>query len=349
VAGLPGWDPPGTRDAGAAAAGRPPAPPAPGGPPGPPPGAAPGAGWNPPAPASFVPPAPHLPPGMPGPAGPAGPGWGPPAGPMPGGPGFGYGYGYGPRSMRTVVRHKPGLGALLGVGGFVMLLLSLTVLPWVSAGGHDTSFSDIRKAVHQSDHLNTGGGGLNPTNTSLPPNLTVPSVPGGGGVGTPVTPPSIPGGGGIGNPVSPPSFPQFRATDAAPAVPAAASTKGDYLKTYAKGLWILVLVWTGFAVLFATLWVPGSTGARAVIGFLMAGVIGLVVGIVDEDGTVSMRVIGALATVVAAVLHFAAVQDLFPSHGGPSWGLGLWASLAGFLLIFAGCAVGTQQTRYPAP
>src|SRR5215471_6597356 len=197
VAGLPGWDPPGTRDAGAAAAGRPPAPPAPGGPPGPPPGAAPGAGWNPPAPASFVPPAPHLPPGMPGPAGPAGPGWGPPAGPMPGGPGFGYGYGYGPRSMRTVVRHKPGLGALLGVGGFVMLLLSLTVLPWVSAGGHDTSFSDIRKAVHQSDHLNTGGsGGLNPTNTSLPPNLTVPSVPGGGGVGTPVTPPPV-GTGGI--------------------------------------------------------------------------------------------------------------------------------------------------------
>jgi hypothetical protein len=42
------------------------------------------------------------------------------------------------------VRHRPGLGLLVGLAGLLLVLLSFTALPWASEGGQDTSLFDIR-------------------------------------------------------------------------------------------------------------------------------------------------------------------------------------------------------------
>jgi len=47
------------------------------------------------------------------------------------------------------------MGLVIGLIGLALLLASLTALPWVSSGGEDATFSDIRDAFDQSPSSST--------------------------------------------------------------------------------------------------------------------------------------------------------------------------------------------------
>lgn len=75
---------------------------------------------------------------MPGPPGVGGPppgygvpGWGAPPQPP-------------ARAAGPVVRHRPGVGLVVGMLGFLLTVLSYVALPWISEGGEDVSLFDIR-------------------------------------------------------------------------------------------------------------------------------------------------------------------------------------------------------------
>lgn len=145
--------------------GWPPPPPAPGSPPRPgvppAPGVAPGSGapppWGPPGPGT--PPSPW-PPGPGAPSRPAG-GWAPPPGPgAP--PAWGPSGGWPPPGPvphgqhLTRLRHRPGVGLVLGIAGLLLFVLSLTALDWVDEAGQSMTlgdFRDIFREMHGADGL----------------------------------------------------------------------------------------------------------------------------------------------------------------------------------------------------
>jgi hypothetical protein len=45
---------------------------------------------------------------------------------------------------QVIVRHRPGLGLVVGLAGLLLAILSLTALPWISEGSDDATLSDIR-------------------------------------------------------------------------------------------------------------------------------------------------------------------------------------------------------------
>lgn len=93
---------------------------------------------------------------MPGAVPPGGPsGFRPGAGPM--GPN-GWGPAGAPGGYFPVVevRHRPGPGAVVAAVGLLMVLMALFGLPWISGGGQDVSFPDIREAI--SDNPIDAGG-----------------------------------------------------------------------------------------------------------------------------------------------------------------------------------------------
>jgi hypothetical protein len=208
-----------------------------------------------------------------------------------------------------MVRHRPSLGLGLALVGLALFVLSLTALPWISANGEDVTLPDIHDALE--------GNGPAP---AVPSTGTLPPQPG--------------------------DLSGFRA---APAAPAQTATDGDYgyLETYSGGLWALVAAWLAVAAVFSTLVVPASQGARGLLGFLMSGLLGLAVCLVDDEGTIGPRVAAAFTVIVASWLHAAAVNQVFQGDGGPDPAYGVWASAAGLVLLFVGCLIGTRQERVP--
>jgi hypothetical protein len=53
--------------------------------------------------------------------------------------------------QRVQVRHRPGLGLVVGLAGLLLTLLSFTALPWVSDGGQDVSLFDVRDQFEGMD------------------------------------------------------------------------------------------------------------------------------------------------------------------------------------------------------
>jgi hypothetical protein len=209
------------------------------------------------------------------------------------------------------------------------LLLSFTVLPWVSEGGEDASFGDIRDAFDAADDFEVYGdsGDL--------------GDPGMSGVRQQEPPP-------IGPPVSPP-IPEYTVPEYPSTPPASSSgSETDFIELYVHVLWIAVVVMGAVAVLFATWTVPGSKSGRIIVGFLIAGVVGLAINAADEDGAVGPRVSGALVTLLAGGLHTFAVLDLFGDDYAPDLAWGVWAGFGGLLLMLIGCVMGTRIDRSPA-
>jgi hypothetical protein len=267
---------------------------------------------------------------------PPGPGWGPPPA------GYGpqaYGYpGYAPG--QTHIRHRPGVGLALGLVGLALLILSHTALPWYSVDLADGSsesvtLSEIGDGLSEL-HESVVSGGLSvpePDPTATVP-ATIPPVTdvSGGPIGVPVTP----------TPVSP-----------TPVSPVGGSAEVDedyaFLRYYANGSWIMLVVFGVVAVVFSCWWVPRSRGGRGVTGFVMLGIFGLIVNVVDERGAVGSRICAVGSVLVGTVLHGAAVVKVFNHDGAPGWGPAIYLSFGGLLLMLVGCAIGTRRETVPGP
>ncbi len=207
-----------------------------------------------------------------------------------------------------------------------MLLLSLTALPWVSAGGEEATFSDIRDAFDAVDDLDGG-------ESFDPPDITTPTV-------------GRSAGQGGGSPAGPVPVSSFGVRQQEP--PAAGSSETEFVEIYAEALWMAVVGAAVIAVVFATGIVPSSKGGRLLTGFLMAGVLGLAVNAADDDGSVGPRVSGALVALLCLGVHGYAVFDLFGDELAPDPAWGVWAGVAGLVLVLIGCVMGTRTERVPA-
>jgi hypothetical protein len=303
-------------------------------------------GWGAPSPAASAAP-PQAPPTVA-----QNPGWPPsqPPGPAFAPSGQGYGAppgGYGARSAPpapvggpTVSRHRPGIGLILGLAGAAALVLSLTTLPWISGGGQDVSFSNIREAYEHIDDrtespltAGTGSAGQAPTDSS------------GGSVDPSVTSTTaVEGGGSLGVPVDPPDLPS---TDQV--VDDAENTgKNTYLEFYTKWGWIGVLAGVSLAILFTTLVVPSNKAGRMLTCFFTAGMLGLLINAADDEGKVAPRVCGALMTLAMAGLHGVAIWALFSEDLAPDPAVGVWAGAAGLAAVLVGCIAGTRHERVSA-
>lgn len=242
------------------------------------------------------------------------PGYGPnPSYPPRGGPAYG---GPPPAPMGGVVRHRPGLGLVLGLMGALALVASLTMLPWVEAGGQEVTFSDIRDAYENVDEL---------TNAPLAP----PPAPEGSTGSSGFDASDIPTTGEI--------------TETAEN-----TGKNAYLEVYTAWGWIGVLAGVSVAILFATLVVPSSKGGRLVTGFLTAGLLGLLFNVGDDEGRFGPRISGAVATLGAGGLHVAAIWALFSEELSPDPAVGVWVGVGGLLAVFVACIVGTRTERVAA-
>src|SRR5262249_34330729 len=140
---------------------------------------------------------------------------------------------------------------------------------------------DLHKAVENGGLSSTG---TDPTATipdTLLPDETIPPITDSDGnqIGTPVTPPPI------GNPVTPPLPPEGEAsggggigTSVSPTDSAAATDDDlEFLRLYANGSWISLIIFGSLAVLLSCWLVPRSRGLRGLTGFLMIGIFGLLI------------------------------------------------------------------------
>jgi len=225
--------------------------------------------------------------------------------------------------------------------GLVLLVASLTVLPWVSVGGEDATLRDIGDAYSALDGLG-GGEVFAPPDVSVPdvsvPDVTLPDLPGG----------TLPDGSspddGLGPVVTPPQLP---AADTY--TPPGGGDLEPFHELYAKGLCWAFLVAASLAVLTATLWVPRSKGGRMGTGFLTAGLVGLGINALDERGRTGPRVTGALVAVGCLAAHVIAVLQMFDVDGAPDPAAGAWAGAAGLAVVVVGCALGTRTRSAAAP
>jgi len=352
----PGWPPP-PAQAGRYAA------PDPGGPPaGPPPRSAPGRaapqytrgpsayGQAPPRPPSAYGEAPPGPaPGYgyaPAPPGPA-PGYG--YAPAPPGPAPGYAYGapqgFGRPAYVPVdpppLRHRPGAGLAMGLSGLAMLVASLAGLPWISVDGEDASLRDIGDAYSALDGLDVGDGGVFTPPDVIAPDITLPD----GSVPDVTLPDGSSADDGLGPVVTPPDLPSTADDTYTP--PSSGGTE-PFHELYAKGLCWAVAVWAALGLVVAALWVPRGKGGRMGLGFFVGGLVGLLANALDERGSIGPRVTGAFVCVVCLVAHGAAAMEMFGEDGAPDPAIGVWAGVAGLLMMVLGSAVGTRTEPAPA-
>jgi hypothetical protein len=233
----------------------------------------------------------------------------------------------------TAIRHRPGIGLVVGLVGLGILLLSLTTLPWISSGGTDVTLADIRDELDRGDDADGGD-----VPTTEVPDLEVPDL---GEAPGPTTAPRVQ------RQQPPPTTGPV--TPTVPTPKPAAPTVDDYvyIEAYARYLWIAVTVAAAVAVFFTTVLVPRAKAARVVIGFLTSGVIGLAVNATDDDGTVGPRVSGVVLTLLCAGVHGFAAFDLFGRELSPDPAIGVWAGLAGLALVLVACVIGTRWEQVP--
>jgi hypothetical protein len=91
------------------------------------------------------------------------------------------------------LRHRPGRGLVVGVCGLAALLLSFFALPWISEGGDELTFKDLRDIFNPDEQATSAGQDvgvpsegpaagidpqLAPSTISQDPNAVPPGVPG---------------------------------------------------------------------------------------------------------------------------------------------------------------------------
>jgi hypothetical protein len=250
-----------------------------------------------------------------------------------------------PRGLK--LKHSPGPGLWIGLGGAVALLLSFFVLPWFSVGGEDVSFSDLRDAYNADDDTGMATSSGTTPDTSLP-DITLPPVtsidpnqptfntvvpP---GFETQVTEPQI------GTPVTPPPL--------SPSVsaPSDYDDRSDELEAFTDWGWAVSLWVATVGVIFTCLVVPGDRVARAVTGTLVLPCLGWV-NLVDRDGSSAPRVLGGLAAIHTVLIVVGNGWYLFwDNEGSPDPGLGALLGMAGAIAVLVACCMGTKKEWVPA-
>jgi hypothetical protein len=115
-----------------------------------------------------------------------------------------------------------------------------------------------------------------------------------------------------------------QARDAAGTAAAAAidSGRSRYLELYTDVLWLGVAGVVAAAALASTLLAPRSAALSLLLG---------------------VRRIAGAATVLAALIHGAALWVVFSGDGAPSPAFGVWLGLAGLAAVVAGCVIGPRR------
>lgn len=132
----------------------------------------------------------------------------------------------------------------------------------------------------------------------------------------------------------------------------------DYLRTYADRLALRVVIMLAVAVTFSTLVVPRGRVLRVVTGsvavwaalpdvsmiLISVGLLGLLVSLMDSEGTVGPKVAAVLVVVGVGATHgFAVHLALDETTPAPDPASGIWIGLAGLVAICAGVLIGTRR------
>jgi hypothetical protein len=272
------------------------------------------------------------------------PGFGPPQGPGYG-PAVGYG-GYSSTGVPMKLKHSPGRGLVIGLCGIAALLLSYFATPWISEGGEDVTFEDMREALNPDESSATT---FDPNTTVTVPDLG--QVPGGGQVTVPTTfvdpnapQPSVPTGQTpTFNTVTPPSLPVVQT----PTGSSGSDTGRDSLEQYTDWGWLLVLYMAIAGVVFSALLVPRDRTARFLTGTLTSVCLGWV-NFFDKEGASAPRVLSGLgATYGLLIVVLNAWYLYWDKPNSPDPALGAWLSIAGAIAVLAGCIIGTKREWVP--
>jgi hypothetical protein len=215
----------------------------------------------------------------------------------------------------------PGRGLVVGLCGLAALLLSLFALPWVTEGGDDITFKDIRDSFHPDDRSATvPGGGLD--SGGVPPT-------------TYLVPESDP-------------LPQTVPVPETVYVPPSSDQRLETLQEYTDWTWALVVYFAAAAVVFSTWIVPTGRGLRTLTGFLTVPCLGMIVNLVDKDGSNAPRVVSVLAALYASLVHGQALWYLFwDVENSPSPAVGVWLGVAGLIAVIVACVMGTRREVVP--
>ena len=256
--------------------------------------------------------------------------------PAPGYPPGGVRYGgYAPGGVPMRLKHSPGKGLVIGLCGIAALLLSYFALPWISEGGQDVSFTDIREAFHPDESSTSA---LEPgatVTTFVDPTATVPIT---GPVGQPtfntVVPP-LPEAGTPTGPIVSPS--------AAPGYDGAANE----LEAYTDWGWTTALYLSIAGVVFACWLVPRDRVGRLLTGTLTVPCLGWV-NLVDREGSSAPRVLSTLAAAFVVLLVVGNAHNLFwDKTGSPDPAIGAWLGVVGAVAIVAASIIGTKREWVP--
>jgi hypothetical protein len=99
--------------------------------------------------------------------------------------------------------------------------------------------------------------------------------------------------------------------------------KARYLELYVERLWIGVAVGVALAVVFSTILAPRSMALSLILGF---------------------RRLSGVVTVLAGVVHGAALWVVFSGDGAPDPAFGVWLGLVGLGGVLIGCILGPRRS-----
>jgi hypothetical protein len=233
------------------------------------------------------------------------------------------------------LKQSPGLGLVVGLCGIAALLLSYFALPWISEGGEDVTFDDIRAAFHPDES----------SGSTPDPSVSV-TLPGIGDAGTGEVGSGAPTTGPEGLPpldtVTPPL-----PTIETPTVTSSYDSATEQLKEYTDWGWKLVLYMSIVAVVFATWLVPRDRAARLVTGTLTVPCLGWV-NLFDREGASAPRVLSTLAGILVVLEVVGNAWHLFwDKPHSPDPAIGALLGVVGSIAVLAACIISTKREWVP--
>jgi hypothetical protein len=98
--------------------------------------------------------------------------------------------------------------------------------------------------------------------------------------------------------------------------------KARYLEIYTETLYLVVAIAVGLAVVFSTILSPRSFALSLLLGF---------------------RRLSGFVTILAGIVHGAALWVIFSGSGAPDPALGVWLGVGGLAAVFLGCILGPKR------
>jgi hypothetical protein len=125
-------------------------------------------------------------------------------------------------------------------------------------------------------------------------------------------------------PTNPTDVVEDQARDVGAQIAASAidSGRARYLEIYTDTLWMVIAVAVSLAVLLSTILSPRSTALSLLLGF---------------------RRLSGLVTILAGIVHGAALWVVFNGTDAPDPAFGVWLGLGGLGAVFLGCVIGPKR------